>query len=72
MSTSDYAYSRYCDAVDEINETYGCMYRDEWKHYVHIQYEYLTCLDAMPDFLFSDHLPFLLYEFSLLCRKIDY
>ena len=71
MSSVDYSYYRYLDAVDEISEIYGCMYPSEWRYYVNFQTKYLMCLDAAPEFLFSDHLDFFLEEFSLLCRKID-
>ena len=72
MSSCDYAYSRYCDAADEVNETYGSLYPSEWRDCVDHQTEYLICLDATPEFLFSDHLVFFLEEFSILCREYDY
>ena len=72
MSSCDYAYSRYCDAADEINDNYNIIYPDDWRYCVNIQTEYLICLDAMPDFLYSNNLIFMLEEFSILCREFDY
>jgi hypothetical protein len=76
VSSCDYEYSRYCDAVDELNNdwekyTDESMYPDIWRFFVNKQTDYLICLDSIHEFVFNDNIQ-ILEDFSKVCKKINW